>query len=151
MNKRFFLPLFLVLLTAISCQQTDLNKELEMLHSQIDSLSTALIQEKQRTDSLLTTFGKNSSLEEYPLFFGKKYEDIENPEEYIRNELSSRPDLIPLRPVLGGTMQFRQIEILTEEWLLAIYEDGHIQGKAIMKYDLQPDGAMEFSIVATQE
>ena len=87
----------------------------------------------------------------YPLFFGKKYDGIEDPEQFIKNQLRNQPEKIPLSPVLGGNMEFRKIDVISEKWLLAIYDDGHVQGKALMEYQLQPNGSVKYTIVATQE
>ncbi len=50
-----------------------------------------------------------------------------------------------MKAVLGGTMEFREVKVITEDWVLAIYDDGHVQGKSIFEYKLQPDGEIEFS------
>ena len=58
--------------------------------------------------------------------------------------------MINLNPVLGGTMEFREIKVLTREWVLAIYDDGLIQGRAIYRYTLQPDGSVDFKVITSQ-
>ena len=64
--------------------------------------------------------------------------------------MRKHPELIPLDPVLGGEMQFRQVKVLTEDWVLASYDDGHIQGKSIFQYKLQPDGTLQFEEIVSQ-
>ena len=146
-------PLLLfTFLFLLSCVDEKTSPEMESLHQRIDSLTTALEQEKQLRDSLQMTIKEVDSVKGgYPLFFGKKYEGIEDPEGFIKNQLQNQPDKIPLSPVLGGNMEFRKIDIISEKWLLAIYDDGHVQGKAIMQYELQPDGSVKYTVVATQE
>lgn len=78
------------------------------------------------------------------------FDTIENPEEYIADALKKQPEIIPLDPVLGGQMAFRQVKVLTEDWVLAVYDDGHIQGKSIYDYKMQPDGTITFSHIASR-
>ena len=144
--------LFLSSLFLLSCADDKTAPELEVLRHQVDSLSLALEQEQQINDSLqLRITAVDSTAGGYPLFFGKKYEGVDDPVQFIKNQLRNQPDKIPLSPVLGGNMEFRKIDIISEKWLLAIYDDGHVQGKAIMEYDLQQDGSVKYTVVATQE
>ena len=150
MRKILFILLPSLLL--LSCADDNKDPEKENLTKKVDSLTTALEKEKEFADSLQTVFAANDSLQGgYPIFFGKKYEGIEDPEQFIENQLRNQPERIPLSPVVGGDMAFRKIDIISEKWLLAIYDDGHIQGKAIMEYELLPNGTVKYSIVATQE
>lgn len=150
MKKIPFLLLSSLLL--IGCSDEKTTPEKENFQHRLDSLSLALEQEKTLTDSLQLTIKSLDSIEKgYPLFFGKKYEGIENPEQFIKNQLRNQPEKIPLSPVLGGNMEFRKIDIISEKWLLAIYDDGHVQGKALMEYQLQPNGSVKYTLVATQE
>lgn len=150
MKKLPFLLLSSLLLW--SCADDKTGTEAESLSHKVDSLSTALENEKKITDSLQTLFTENDSIRGgYPIFFGKKYEGIENPQEFIKNQLRNQPERIPLSPEVGGTMAFRKIDIISEKWLLAIYDDGHVQGKAIMEYELQPNGSVKYTLVATQQ
>lgn len=144
--------LLLSSLVLLSCADDNTKTEAESLTYKVDSLSTALESEKKVTDSLQTLFAENDSIQGgYPIFFGKKYEGIENPQEFIKNQLRNQPERIPLSPEVGGTMAFRKIDIISEKWLLAIYDDGHVQGKAIMEYELQPNGSVKYTVVATQQ
>ena len=72
---------------------------------------------------------------------------ITNPTEFIENNLRKRTELIPLKAVLGGTMQFRNIQLLSSEWLIANFDDGHVQGRAIYKYKLNENGQLEFELL----
>lgn len=74
---------------------------------------------------------------------------IENPEEFIEEQLRSNPEIIPLKAVLGGTMRFGNIQLLSSKWIIANYDDGHIQGKAIFKYSLNNKGQLEFELLSS--
>ena len=150
MKKISFLLLSSLLL--LSCADDNKNLELESLNDKIDSISKALEEEKELSDSLQSVFASKDSIEGgYPIFFGKKYDGIQDPADFIKNQLRNQPERIPLSPAVGGTMAFRKIDIISEKWLLAIYDDGHVQGKAIMEYELQPNGTVKYTVVATQE
>ncbi|NNK71895.1 MAG: hypothetical protein HKO94_01760 [Flavobacteriaceae bacterium] len=75
-------------------------------------------------------------------------EDIENPREFIENALRSKPDLIPLKAVLGGTMRFGRIDLLGKNWLIAEYEDGHVYGRSLYAFELNDNGELEFTILS---
>lgn len=144
----FFLPAIVLL----SCSDEKTTSNSEPLQQKLDSLATVVKDERNRADSLqLILKSKDSTKAAYPIFFGNKYEGIEDPEQFIKNQLKNQPDKIPLKPVLGGNMEFRKIDVISEKWLLAIYDDGHVQGKAVMEYNLQPDGSVKYTVVGTQE
>ncbi|GHA33106.1 hypothetical protein GCM10007103_13210 [Salinimicrobium marinum] len=139
--------LFLLILTLGSCREE--NRELEEAHRKNDSLTDALEQQKQVSDSL-QKLAKNPETEnDFPIYFGREFEDMENPEEFISGSLREYPEMIPLDAVLGGTMEFRHIKVLTDSWVLAHYDDGHIAGESIYSYELQEDGTLDFELVAS--
>lgn len=148
-NKSFFgkcSRVILPLIFLVSCQNNDVPSE--KIQVKLDSLSSALEVQRQITDSLKTAL--NEQKEDFQIFFGRNYKGISNPEEFIEDELRKHPEMIPLKPVLGGTMEYRQIEVLSEDWVLAVYDDGHIQGKSIFRYELGPDQEVRFSPVISK-
>ncbi|PZD77008.1 hypothetical protein [Mesonia sp. K7] len=72
---------------------------------------------------------------------------IENPREYIKNELRKKTELIPLKAVVGGTMRFGNIQLLSNKWLIADYNDGHIEGRAIYEYSIAKNKTVSFKII----
>ena len=72
---------------------------------------------------------------------------ISDPENHIKQALYKSPQLIPLKAVLGGEMHFNEILLLGNEWLIADYEDGHIQGKAIFRYLINDDNEVVFELI----
>lgn len=129
----------------------DRDRDLEDKDLQLDSLSRELAKYKRTADSLKALIEKGDIAAEYPIFFGKKFDTIENPKEFIRNSLKERPEKIPLKAEVGGTMAFREVKVLTEDWVLGTYDDGHVQGKSIYRYSLQPDGTLEFTLIASHD
>lgn len=138
----------LLYLTLFGCQ--DDTREAEALSAEADSLSTQLAEQRQIIDSLQAVMKINGAAARSPIYFKREFDTIPNPEAYIANALERQKELIPLDAVLGGTMEFRQVQILTEDWVLAVYDDGHIQGKSIFEYELQPDGNVRFSEVTSK-
>lgn len=126
------------------------NSELEAKSAAIDSLSRELKQQQKLNDSLQQALETNYYANDYSIFFGKEYEDIEDPEEHIIEALKQQDKLIPLKAVLGGNMEFRQVQVISENWVLAIYDDGHVQGKSIFAYELQENDEIKFTEVATK-
>lgn len=153
MNKykvlRKLFPFFILSILLIACN--DEKRQLDDKDLQLDSLSRELAKYKRTSDSLKALIEKGNIAAQYPIFYGKKFDTIENPEMYIKNALKDRKDLIPLEPVVGGTMAFRDIKVLTEDWVLGVYDDGHIEGKSIYKYSLDPEGKVDFALIASRE
>lgn len=139
----------LILLAAIGCKNED--REIERRNAELDSLSNELTEQQELNDSLQYMMEKSELATGFPIYFGREFDTIPNPEEYISNSLKAQNDKIPAEAVLGGTMEFRLVQVLTEDWVLAIYDDGHIQGKSIFEYELQPNGEIEFSEVASKQ
>ncbi len=152
MTYRSFLPkmaLWLLFFGALSSCNNQ-NRELESKNQEIDSLSQELTQKRQLIDSLQNRPVITEDQETIPVYFGKEFEDIQDPKKHITEALKQQKDLIPLDPVLGGTMEFRQVQVITENWVLAVYDDGHVQGKSIFEYELQENNKITFKEVASR-
>jgi len=62
---------------------------------------------------------------------------LKNPETDLLNDLNRKQgELIPTEGVLGGTMAIRDARILNDRYALAYYEDGHIAGNMILRYEV---------------
>lgn len=82
----------------------------------------------------------------------QEVQDLEKPQEshssdhvFIIQELRKQTGKIPIEPVLGGKMEFRKIKVLSERWVFATYDDGHIEGKSIYEYDILPGRKVLFT------
>lgn len=149
-TRPFEIPvLILILFSLAGCTTAD--AELKQAHSRIDSLSDLLHRQRIITDSLEKQLSElQNTSTGYPIHFSRKFRQFEDPRSYIKNSLQNKPEEIPLEGVLGGTMQFRKIDILTNQWLLAIYDDGHIQGTSIFDYQLLPNDSLKFSVLLSE-
>ena len=138
-----------LLLVLSSCRDND--RSLEKTSYRYDSVSAELKRQKAISDSLRGILQNGKETEDFNIYFGREFEDIANPEEFISSELQENSGLIPLDPVLGGTMEFRRIQVLSEDWVYTEYDDGHIKGSAIYRYRLQPGGDLSFELVASHQ
>lgn len=76
--------------------------------------------------------------------------DTDTPLETLRNDLVSKPELIPFEAQLGGEMGFYETEriiVLNEKWVYAPFEDGHIGGYALLGYEIDEKGNIVWEIV----
>lgn len=127
---------------AFSCKQVNQTDELlatlDSLKIVNDSLTLALIDEKPESN----------------YWFDIEYDGvnlidngISNPVEFVENALREKTELIPLEAILGGTMHFGKIQLLSSEWLIAEFDDGHIWGRGIYKFNLNDQGELEFELL----
>lgn len=67
---------------------------------------------------------------------------LANPVHDLLADLEKHPELIPSKGVLGGTMLFASSEsaVLSPEWVMGYFEDGHIAGHCLLEYRVQPGG-----------
>lgn len=124
--KKFGLIVFSVF--AIACSESKQNNE--VIVEQRDSLQFELDALKVQNDSLLKL---NQQL----------INPVSLPKDTVVAALRSKPGIIPLEPVLGGSMRFGNIEIIDHELIIANYNDGHIEGTSIFKYEKVGD-SIEF-------
>jgi hypothetical protein len=54
----------------------------------------------------------------------------------IEKDLLEKPELISIDGVLGGTMFFTDVHLLNEKWVYATFEDGHITGSGLYKFEI---------------
>lgn len=133
-----------VLLLLSSCKEPSSKSMSEIELSEVNILKSNLIALEQERDSLQLLLDKYISKSNTTTWFGnwesKSFQamGIAHPETYIEEALRNRPSVIPLDGVLGGTMFFTNIEILGSKWIIASYEDGHIMGRSIFTYKINP-------------
>lgn len=154
--KHTFTLLLIVLLT-YGCKQSNnqletLDAENKNLESTVDSLMVVTESLTATIDSLMVTPNTNNSENNYwyiPNYDGEValQRGIKNPEEFIETSFRNKPDLIPMDGVLGGTMRYGNVQILSDKWLIADFNDGHIEGKGLYKYTFKTDGSLEFKLL----
>ena len=155
MKKPFLL--ILPLLIYFGCTGVDRTEELqeklakyerqnELLEEKISALQDSMDSLVQMTLNVVDTSNYWFDKHSIPRVLRN---DDRDAEKFIANALRERRDLIPLEPVLGGTMRFVRIQLLGENWLIADYEDGHIRGRSMYEYHFNKDGEVDFRKIAS--
>ena len=65
-------------------------------------------------------------------------------------DLLDRSDLIPFDGVLGGTMGFYtpdNVFVLSNRWVYARFEDGHIGGEMLLEYRIDGVGGIDWTVL----
>lgn len=139
---------FLLIAILFGCnsevEKSKLVSQIESLTSEKDSLAQLKNQLEIRIDSLNdeSNFWFDNTIQGNDLL----EMGIKNPKEYIINSLLEKPELIPLKPVLGGQMKFMKVKLVGKDCLIAYFEDGHTEGRAIYSYEFA-NGKLNFKIV----
>lgn len=74
---------------------------------------------------------------------------FENPILEIKDDLQQHPKYIPYDAVLGGTMRYSKIHILSPQWVFASFDDGHIAGDMLLQYRVSDGPVMSWRVVAS--
>ena len=126
------------------------------LNDHSEKLENELTKLKNQNDSLTQLLNVPPERNNY--WFNKKYQGeiftergIKNPNEFVEEYMRSRPELIPIEAVLGGTMHFAKIQLLSSSWVIADYDDGHILGRAIYEFKFLENNELEFKLIASIE
>jgi len=75
---------------------------------------------------------------------------LSDPVNDLRKDLMGEPELITREGVLGGTMGFyfsEGIHVLNERWVFAYFEDGHVGGAMLLRFDILPDGSIQWKVL----
>lgn len=77
---------------------------------------------------------------------------LQNPIDDLKTNLISKPQLIRYEGIHGGTMKVfdkSSITILTGNWAYATFEDGHINGAMLLKYEIE-NGNISWDVIVQQ-
>lgn len=125
------------------------------LNSKVNEIQSKYPRLQERVDSLnirmrLPVNGESFSglLSRYDLS-QLRQKGLANPVEDLKTDLLGKPELIPDEGILGGTMQFypEHIYILSSQWVMAYYDDGHIAGQMLLKYSVEPGGKITWKVL----
>ena len=78
-----------------------------------------------------------------------KQQGFEGSLEDIINDLMEHNELIPYDGVLGGTMGFYDrdnIYVLSDKWVFAYFDDGHINGYILLNYSINK-GTISWKVI----
>ena len=134
--------LFSLLIILGSCGKSTEEKQRTI---EIDSLKTEIRELRFALDTLSDQLMKKNYLtKDFPSYF----DSIPEPEKFLLEKLREKPELIPKKAVLGGTMHFTSISFINDHLILAEYEDGHIMGRAIFQYKMDKNGNLNFELLS---
>lgn len=81
-----------------------------------------------------------------------KESGLDSPEADLRTDLMSKNELIAFEGIHGGTMRIYsedQIILLPGNYVMAVFEDGHIQGGMLLEYSVK-DGVITWKRLTTK-
>ena len=111
---------------------------------------------KHRNDSLSLLIREMRISNAVPPFLDRKQVEelvkkgLQNPVEDLRDDLVADPELIGTSAVLGGQMGFYLrdgIHILNKRWVFAYFEDGHIAGAMLLRYNIDQESNIEWEVI----
>lgn len=110
----------------------------------------------QRNDSLAVLLQEISVTGAVPPFLDQEQlknlvaKGLSDPVRDIRQDLVKSSAIINMEAVHGGNMGFYfhdGIHILNEKWVFAYFEDGHIAGAMLLKYEINEDGSLRWEVL----
>jgi hypothetical protein len=119
-----------------------LQQENRVLVTEIDSLKISLEHFRKERGNL--------ELLSHEKLIGLTKKGLKDPVAEIVADLRKHPELIPYKGVLGGSMGFYyegEIHILSSKWVLAYFDDGHIAGILLLKYEVSDEGKISWKVI----
>lgn len=135
-------------------KQEELSQNLKVLNelntesnSMVQELTIELQQLNTEKLELQSTLNNTISLDELSIerltLLG--YEDY----SVILDDLLNHNALIPFDGVLGGSMGWQPggSYLLNDRWAYAAFEDGHVAGYALLKYEINTDKSIKWTVI----
>lgn len=151
-NSYYILITTVIFIFIASCNNNstiiDKNEQIKLLKTENDSLRKITVKLHPK-DTIVNGGKMNTNYWYNEEHDGKSLKaiGISDPENFIKEALDENSQIIPLEAVLGGKMHFNNIQLLGSEWLIADFEDGHIQGKALYKYTISEKSEVKFELI----
>jgi len=79
-----------------------------------------------------------------------KAKGLKDPVKEIPRNLMNHPEIIPYAGTFGGSMKFYNegdIYLLSDRWVRAYFDDGHISGWMTLEYAVSDDGRISWKVV----
>lgn len=148
MNRTISFYLLMPIILFFSCNN---NNEVNQLQQKVLQLQDSLKYYQSVNDSTDNVLVTDSSL--VNSFFGKheieklRMHGLRNAPQQIIDSLNERPNLIPYKAGLGGSMRFWNIQLVKTQWVIAAFTDGHVTGDLLLNYKLKEDGSIEWKLL----
>ena len=124
-------------------EETSLSNHNTQLQQQNSDYATQIVELKSKIEKFeVANYDKTTMLELHRKGFTGQLQDIVV-------DLKMHPELIPFKGVLGGTMGFygdNDIHILTNRWVFAYFQDGHISGHLLLRYNIN-SGSISWEVI----
>ena len=165
-KNKVLLGIVLILLIILLYQNRALNNELEGLKDhnavQEETINNKKNEVNELTQKLEEAIDAKKTLKEEIELLTDKLEASKIPNEVtkfkleqqgindykiIERDLLSKPELITIDGVLGGTMYFTEAYLLNEKWIYATFEDGHIMGSALYAYEILSPEEIKWEVI----
>mgnify|MGYP001501440579 CR=1 FL=1 len=126
----------------LEAEKTDWLKREANLNLQIEDL----IKQSEEYARIIDNFPSNS----LDIIVGLKLKGFDGNVQDIVNDLIKHYDLIPYKGVLGGKMGFYfedKIYVLSDKWVFAYFEDGHINGYMLLNYSIDNSKNISWKVI----
>jgi hypothetical protein len=124
---------------------------IDTLYGQAKALEQAAASSKHRADSLSSRI---SALALHPIHSGHiawlRGRGLEEPIADLIRDLQSHPEIIPHRGTHGERMGFydmNRIRVLSDSWVYAPFDDGHIVGEGVFEYRVTKGGSISWRVL----
>lgn len=127
-------------------QNEKLEEKLQETERNLQEEISAIKQELETANKKLENLPQITDFEIEQL----KQKGLKDPVKDLKTDLMNRKDLIPYKGVLGGTMNFfteEHIHIISSKWAAAYFEDGHINGIMLLRYNVFKDGKIRWYVM----
>ncbi len=143
----------LIIMLVISTVNTVRVGELEEKVEASDRLISECIRRNDSLSLLLQEFRITGAA--LPFLDSRQIEDLQkmglpDPVSNLRENLAADPGIIESRGVLGGAMGFYfmdGIHILNKRWVFAYFEDGHLAGAMLLRYEIHDEGEISWEVL----
>ena len=132
----------IVLSTVLLLRHNRLEKDLSQLQADRLALTAEMTDLRQQLSEAKQGALDRVGLMEWDIEQLQK-KGLRDPVGDLVSDLQEHPELIPHGGVLGGTMAFgfpEKIHVLTDRYVLAYFEDGHIAGWILLEYQVARGG-----------
>lgn len=128
--------------TQLEAEKTDWLQREANLNLQIEDL----VKQSEEYARIIENFPSNNP----DIVEGLKLKGFEGNVQDIVNDLIKHYDLIPYKGVLGGKMGFYfedKIYVLSDKWVFAYFEDGHINGYMLLNYSIDNSKNISWKVI----
>ena len=133
----------------------DQTARLELLRSDTAALADRFADSKVHMDSLAVQLERSAFSPMDPSHVQRLQKfGIHDPVSDLITDLQRHPELIPYAGVHGSKMIFLdkdRIRVLSDAWVYAYFEDGHIAGEGIFEYKVADGGAISWRVIQSRQ